>query len=438
MSKLLTSFKKFYTDRDGWEMFITGPAGTGKTTSIRQIVDYCHEQEIDYTVCAFTHKACGVLASKLPENANIKTLHSFLCKRPTINSNAKKVDHIEVSTKHSESDETSLLIIDEFSMVGEEDLMDIRALQDEDYDGIVSTKVVWVGDMNQLPPIKDAQTVNPFGDYWFKLTKVHRQKDGNPLLDTLSKLVAMIEGGTVEPLVAHKTFLKECPSFEKRFLNDDSDKVMLCYTNQAVQFWNQLLMDRDTPVAGDLLFSPTAHRYFQFVDTVSPSDISYVDRIYDDPLAFNSKYKTLEFLLASEMCSFFRIVEDGDDYIYPVIFGTYNYKLKKEELGREATAVNREIESTYGHAATWAKANYTHKLARKRAEAWRKYLTFKDCVLCMDFPYAMTVHKSQGSTFKNVYLDAQDLYKCADRNMNMYLRLYYVALSRAQNTVITN
>ena len=74
-------------------------------------------------------------------------------------------------------------------------------------------------------------------------------------------------------------------------------------------------------------------------------------------------------------------------------------------------------------------------MARQRAKAWRDHLTFNDLVLCIDFPYAMTVHKSQGSTYDEVYIDSDDLYKCAENNFSLYLKLLYVAISRAKHDV---
>ena len=58
--------------------------------------------------------------------------------------------------------------------------------------------------------------------------------------------------------------------------------------------------------------------------------------------------------------------------------------------------------------------------------------------MCIDFPYATTVHKSQGSTYETVLLDIKDLGICANSNYNLYLKLLYVALSRASERVFTN
>ena len=156
------AFQAFMQDREAWDMYITGAAGTGKTTKLKEKVQYCIDNEIPYVVCAFTHKACGILRSKLPPGACVRTLHSFLGKRPCINTNATKKEHVNqnvrsqgLDTKSSETDEEpEVLFLDEYSMVGEKDFMDIREAQDSDYDSIPELKVVWIGDPHQLPPVR--------------------------------------------------------------------------------------------------------------------------------------------------------------------------------------------------------------------------------------------------------------------------------------------
>lgn len=434
----LKRFQQFYEDADAWDMYITGQAGTGKTTLINEFVEYCNQANINYLVCAYTHKACRVLENYLPANAKIKTLHSFLRKRPTINTEATKEQAIEQSRQFEDPEEMTLLFIDEFSMVGESDYVDIRALQDPDYNGKVNIKVVWFGDPNQLPPVKTAPSVFPEGDYWLKLTKIHRQAEDNPLIKTLTTLAGMIEGGARESLKSHKTFQRDQPNLAELYINSkETDKVFLAYTNRVVQAINRQVEGKSSPDPGDRMFCNTSHKYYTLLRKIPKPEISYIDRIWDDPLMFNSKYKTLEFLLTMEGIEFYLVSDDDEiEYIFPVIFGNFDYKIVKEQLGQNAAASNREIPGA--NAAMWAKENYKHPLARQRAFAWRSYLTFKDTVLNMDFTHAMTIHKSQGSTFKEVYLDAEDLYQCAEKNYDLYLRLYYVAISRASRAVYTS
>lgn len=432
-------FTKFLEDQDAWDMFVTGIPGTGKTWSMKDYVVYCIEHDISYVVCAYTHDACAILRARLPIDANIQTLHKFLRKRPTINTEAKKVHNIETNMKMGVSEKPTIMFIDEFSMIGENDLMDLRSLQDPDYDGAPTMKIVWFGDTNQLPPVKDQEAVIPHKPYWIKLTEIKRTD--NPLLqNTIIQLNDMInEDIDIGPLKRHSAFI-ETKELLPLYIKDTSSKVLLAYTNKRVQELNFAIEQREEPRAGDALFCPTNNQCYTFVQKVDKASVAYIDRLWDSPLMFNSKYKTLEFLLELNICDFYMVKDlEGEPFVYPVVFGTYNFKGVKDKFGLDATAINNEIKTKHkADAGKWAAANYSTPLARKRSLAWRKYLTLKDTVLCFDFAHAKTVHKSQGSTYETVYLDAQDLYQCASRDLKLYLRLFYVAVSRASKCVYTN
>lgn len=69
---------KFVQDTNELEAFLTGPAGTGKTTKLKYICEQLLQTDINFLVVAYTHKAKQVLQSKLPSGTPISTLHSFL------------------------------------------------------------------------------------------------------------------------------------------------------------------------------------------------------------------------------------------------------------------------------------------------------------------------------------------------------------------------
>lgn len=106
---------------------ITGGAGTGKTTVIRQIVENCDRLGIKYFVTSFTGKAVARLKEVIGNNSPI-TMHMMIAKKDTIES----FDH---------------LIIDEISMVTCDLLYTFFVNFGYDY------KLTLVGDQNQLLPI---------------------------------------------------------------------------------------------------------------------------------------------------------------------------------------------------------------------------------------------------------------------------------------------
>ena len=443
MTDLQNSFKQFMQDEGAGEMFITGQAGTGKTTKLSELLNYCMQNDIEAVVCAFTHKACGILMDKLPAGVTIRTLHSVLKKRPMINDTALKAQHIEVSRQHAKPDEYQVMFIDEFSMVGEKDYMDVIAMQESEDGETIAMKVVYIGDLNQLPPVGDMHTITPHAPHWVNLTHIYRQADGNQLLDTLSDLVKMIEGGEAKPLKSNQNFQRGV-DITKWYMTYEpsSDNVMLAFTNERVENLNAQIAGKTTPEHNDELFSPTRREHFIMDHFIPPSKVFEIGKAFgDELLELDSKYKTLEHLLLMPEIKFIQMhtMYEGDFVTYATVFGHYQYKLYLDELKQQAAKANRDIELRYGiKAPVWARANPRTTEARTRALAWRNYLTFKECVICLDFPYAMTVHKSQGSTYDTVFIDTDDLYKCANSNFQLYLKLMYVSISRASNMVYTN
>ena len=430
---MIETFKKFMADDNAWDMYVTGRAGTGKTTKLAKLITDLES----YTVCAYTHKACDILRSTLGSRANISTLHSFLKKRPTINNNATSVKHIDSNQVQGPADRVHVMFIDEYSMIGEQDLMDIRELQDEDYDGVPGVKVVWIGDPHQLPPVGDMFTLKPYGDYQVTLTKIYRQAEDNPLMAPLNQLVSFIEGADPEPLITSDSFIRG----QELTMHDHSgDSIILAYTNAKVQELNEVIQGRGIPIYGDILFSPTSKKHYLFTGgTITPSkiDLPFGGR----EMMLDSKFRTLEHLHTMEGVEYC-VADDLDEEAYSLayVFGHQDYLDMLKHYKQLAVESNKAIEAKHKgfKAAGWAKANHTTKLARARSKAWRDFLTFNECVICLDFSHAMTVHKSQGSTYDTVYLDTDDIAKAAARDYLLYLKLMYVGMSRASNKVVTN
>lgn len=65
---------------------------------------------------------------------------------------------------------------------------------------------------------------------------------------------------------------------------------------------------------------------------------------------------------------------------------------------------------------------------------WAVYFTLKKNVMDLRLPYASTIHKAQGSTFDEVFLDLDSFRSCKDPETAA--RLLYVAASRAKNRLV--
>lgn len=71
---------------------------------------------------------------------------------------------------------------------------------------------------------------------------------------------------------------------------------------------------------------------------------------------------------------------------------------------------------------------------KKEAVTWDDYFKLNRLFAPMDYAYALTVHKSQGSTFENVIIDSRDIMRNPkDRERHQCL---YVACSRAAKRLL--
>lgn len=438
MNKEIRSmFIDFISDEIEPYMYITGSAGTGKTTDLKNTTEYCIDNDISYVVCAYTHKAVGILKDKLPKNANICTLHSYLKKCPTVNTEALKMNQLESNVVNGTSESKDVIIVDEFSMVGNRDYEDIQAVQ-WDLEGKLVSKVLFIGDLNQLPPVGDMQSITPRDPYWINLTKIYRQEGNSELLGTLQQLVSFLDGQEPTALIEHSTFKREV-DIEKEYLKFD-DSVILAYTNERVQTLNRRIEQKSILCIGDNIFSPTLRKFAHVERILDAKNVHSIQSIIGDELELNSKYRTLETLLTLDV-QFVDLKENetGVTSSRAVVFGHRDFLDIYNSLKRKAVSSNKKIESRFKCTVKdWCSSNSRHSLAIKRAKCWKEFLSFNQNVICVDYTHAMTVHKSQGSTYSTVFIDVEDISKCADKNYTLYIKLMYVAISRASNKVFTN
>jgi hypothetical protein len=67
----------------------------------------------------------------------------------------------------------------------------------------------------------------------------------------------------------------------------------------------------------------------------------------------------------------------------------------------------------------------------KRFYAWRK---MHDAPVT--YAYALTTHKSQGSSFESVYIDAENVEECCQHDPGLMKRCLYTAVSRAKEKLV--
>lgn len=151
--QIIELFKK------GENMFITGPAGTGKTFIIKKMVEIASEQNKKIQVCALTGCAAVLLKCKA------KTLHSWAGIGLATGDTNRIVDRICNNKYKSKAwKSVDILIIDEVSMMSKK-LFDVieniaRVVRKQTHVPFGGIQVILSGDFYQLPPVGTLEDID--------------------------------------------------------------------------------------------------------------------------------------------------------------------------------------------------------------------------------------------------------------------------------------
>jgi ATP-dependent DNA helicase PIF1 len=174
--------------KQGHNLFLTGSAGTGKSYTLKSIIDYLDKNNVEYGLTALTGCAAVLI--------NGQTIHSYLYLGISRDINAIYINLLKFKPKYNTLKKLQVLIIDEISMMDNELFDVINQLlmrikgNEKPFGGV---QLLLVGDFYQLPPIT--------GDYCFTspnwnklelknvvLTELIRQKDDNVLQIILEEI----------------------------------------------------------------------------------------------------------------------------------------------------------------------------------------------------------------------------------------------------------
>jgi exodeoxyribonuclease-5 len=403
---------------------VGGYAGTGKTTILRHM----GENHAGIRFVTPTHKAAGVLRGKLPADLKMKvnTYHQLIylpkptytcelsglsmkalpscgcedgdacehvpqfepCRRHEACPNAdgsspcKAQEHLEFDKREYLEGHISLIIVDEASMLTEDEVNDIRSY---------GVPVMLVGDHGQLPPVK--AKMNP----WILAPKLlltvnHRQGEESGIPEaavcarTSGALSARSYGSSVSVLPKSD---QRVPGLLERFRPDAKERTVLCQYNRTRAGLNQAFHEQYGPEKlheGERLMS------LQRIDAATVID-PRSGETYGETKIFNGTMATVR-----------RVDSIKPRFIYAVL------ELDNDWQGKQGVHVLVKM------AAEQLGSPDKLSLDRKPRDA-----------SCWDFCYAITVHRAQGSEFSKVIAFQETV---GDR------RSLYTAVTRAKDALI--
>lgn len=391
-----------YVEQTKSNIFLTGRAGTGKTTFLKSIVrDMKHKR---FVVLAPT----GIAAL----NAEGQTIHSFLQLEltpyiPGGRLPAKKFRKDKLNLIRS----LDLIIIDEISMV-RADLLDqidrvLRKLRYRHaHQAFGGVQMLLIGDLSQLPPVATGQDWDILSQYYdtpyffsaqiwqdtafhtIELDHIYRQKDLR-FINLLNRVRDNdINTEVIETLNSR---------YNPELLNQDSEGcIILCTHNHKANEINRQHLDK-----------LNAKSYFYHCKTTGEFD--------------ERNYPNAEILELKEGAQVMFIKNDYSNAEYRRYYngtlGTITY-LDEQMIKVKVSDGGEEIEI---ERYVWERCNY--KLDKANNEIIKEVVgTFEQYPIRL--AWAITIHKSQGLTFEKAIIDASQSFTHGQ---------YYVALSRCKS-----
>ncbi len=233
--------------------FLTGQAGTGKTSIARAAAAKCVPDEHRIEYIAPTGKAAARLRDKGCTRA--RTLHNFV-----YNPRGEDEDGDPIFFEKTMLDSMpSLVVMDEASMVGEWDMNAVLK------HGIA---VLALGDLGQLPPVKAPYSLTP-DHVDFELTEIMRQAGDSNII----KAASLVRKGKVLPDREYDDVRVRTgiANLEMLMAHATDDSQILCsYNSTRIAINKQIRQEwgyvADVPVVGEKVMCTANQHGFGFMN----------------------------------------------------------------------------------------------------------------------------------------------------------------------------
>lgn len=432
---------------------IEGKAGTGKTTIAKEILKEFKDEQI--YVAAVSHKAKGVIKNSFGEDTRGKKFFSIasLLGLMGINDNDTQTTKFQVGTNVPLLDNPpALLVIDEASMITEDVLkkiIDINSSLSRPF------QMLFLGDIGQIQPIRDEQSefYRTHKDLLNKKSDIFNSKHK-------SKLITRVRQGEANPILPYADYFWENSQKENPELNPTqhvvrnnqiTDNGSLLFSNSEAEVLNSVIKAVKNAIEKGLTNHVKIVTYHVNEKTELNQKIHEAlfgkdsDYSKGDMLILNSPYDLPDVNATMENSSEIQIKSiqdtDVDEFgvhtLYLETNGTAYTRTGNEQKDCVIQVVSRNDIGLYNkklqELASKAKRQ-TNRALKK--QAWSDFWEYKGRYADVDFGYAITAHKSQGSTYDIVVVDEKDIMGTSATSNQEKSELIYTALTRPRKTAI--
>lgn len=408
-----------FLDSDDNVITLSGYAGTGKTSLMQIFKQKALMKGHMVSFSATTNKAAAVLQSKVK---NASTLHHLFGIQAGVDLNNEYDLSRLVNTINDENKLVpgQVVVIDEASMIGKPLYDMINQIANKE-----GVKIIYLGDKAQLAPVNETQISpifkNPKGKV-LELTKVERTGD-----NAILKEATAIRNGKgfsydssfnsegkgvafIDPSKDKKEVVDIIKHYAPLVKKDPDSFKILAYTNAKVAQYNNYirkLLGYNTPVprVGETIMGYKNCGYSKGKYKIINSENYKVTKVYDKPISEDIEGQSVEYYLAE--------VEDYEGNTKGIKLVDIKNNIKNRQA---VTALGKKVSQLW---STYRSTPYNNRREiLDTINGIEQALFVNDDIKernrtivqkAWDYGYAMTVHKSQGSTFKNVFIDDNDI-----------------------------
>lgn len=409
------------------EFTLKGVGGTGKTTVIREVFfkkkpAFLSKSQDDFYIphnvlgLTITHKARLALQESIPNSKTVASGCGFkmhYTPNGDIYFEYQKDSYAEISA-------AKYIVVDEASMISKSLKENIIKSSPKD------SKIIWIGDYHQLPPIKEPNEIDdidsPVFDIpdQFELKEKIRQTEGDPIAKICDRIVQAIDNNEsldfikefkndinteTSSGVAIATQKASISSFVRNFQNNENVRYT-CYRNSSVNKINflirKLLFDIDSKFnIEELLYVNNSVTYDGEIIFFTGQELI----VKDIKISIYQGFKAYELSVIDQVTK--------ENYKNPL------YVLHEDSY----QDFNKQL-------------NKLKKNAFKDKKQWIHYFAFKEQFANVSYGYAVTNYKIQGSTLKGCYVDLRDIISVGPISRKQKLQALYVGASRPTQKLI--
>lgn len=401
---------------------LLGEGGTGKTTCVMAAVEQWLKAGLRVALTAPTNKAVKQLEKAARQygisssQVTFCTIHKALGLAMLPSEDTKYAAQVGECT----FDNYDIVGIDEGSMISRVALFNYILPEISK----VETKLFVMGDKMQLPPVKEQKAL-ALEMHQFpvaELLQVERFSEGSSVAAFTKQMREAIEREMpfkfdAEALgikaVKPAYFVKEVTNFFDH--NTDLDEVrVLAWRNSRVNTVNDAVRKK--------LYGANIERFGKDERVVTGAPI----------------YEGKDLLLSTDEECIVKAFQKSS-LMYEETGKEYNtYMVTLEPIHAEAATVYCHVIHESSEMELREDLNAIAIKAKKTGakSLWGKYHELKDLFSDLKYCYCITIHRSQGSTFKTVFLDVNDILE--NRNRQERNKLLYVGGSRTAETLIVS